>query len=215
MVFTNGSDGSESPGGDCWGTVNISTGGLVTWSGWLADNTYVVPAAAGISKYGQWPVYIPLYGKLGSLAGWVALTNGTLTGTANWFRTGVYGKLYPGGFTNALAVIGSPFAAGNAGSPVLEPTNVVLTLSGGGLGAGMSRALELYDSGKFVTNNGSVSKLTLSVAPSTGVITGTFLDPKTQMMTPIKGVVLQQQGVAAGYFAATNATGLFLLTPQK
>jgi hypothetical protein len=51
------------------------------------------------------------------------------------------------------------------------------------------------------------------VAPSTGVISGSFLDPATRLPTPIKGVALQQQSNAAGFFLGTNATGIFELTP--
>ena len=200
MTFENTSDGSESPGGDGYGTVSISTAGMVTWSGVLADNTSVAPAAVSISKYGQWPLYIPLYGKLGSLSGWINLTltnASTFAGAADWFRIGAFGKLYPAGFTNALSVAGSTFTNGTVKIPVLETTNLGLTLSGGGLDAILTNALTLFDTGQFMANGGNVSKLTLSVAPASGVISGSFLDPQTMLTTKIKGVVLQQPTNAA------------------
>jgi hypothetical protein len=52
------------------------------------------------------------------------------------------------------------------------------------------------------------------VSPGTGVISGSFMDPSTRLTTPIKGVVLQQQTNAAGFFEGTNATGKFVLTPE-
>jgi hypothetical protein len=215
MLFGNRSDGSESPGGDGYGTVNISAAGMVTWSGFLADNTRVVPAAVSVSKFGQWPLYIPLYGKLGSLSGWITFTGAnTFVGEANWFRVGASGKLYPAGFTNALSIAGSSFTPGTAKIPVLAPTNnMFLTLSGGGLSSALTNTLRLYDTGKFVTNTAGVSKLTLSVAPGTGVISGTFFNPMTQLTATIKGAVLQQQNYASGFFLSTNATGLFYLYP--
>jgi hypothetical protein len=214
MSFGNTNNGSVSPGGDGYGTVSISTAGMATWSGVLADDTSVVPAAVSISKNGQWPLYLPLYGKLGSLSGWLVMTNaGGFTGEANWFRVGPYGKLYPDGFTNALSIDGYAFTPGTSKIPVLETANVVLTLSGGGLGTNLlTNALTLYNTGKFETNGGEVSKLTLSVAPSTGVISGSFLDPETLRTTTIRGVVLQPTN-AAGFFLSTNATGLFFLAP--
>ena len=214
MLFGNHSDGSQSPGGDGYGTVSISPAGMVAWSGILADNTSVAPAAVGVSKFGQWPLYIPLYGKLGSLSGWITFTgSNTFVGEANWFRVGAYGKLYPAGFTNSLSISGSSFAPGNARSPVLMPANnIFLTLSGGGLPSTLTNVLTLNDSGKFVANGNGVPKLTLSVAPGTGVVSGSFLDPQTQLMATIKGVVLQQEG-AGGFFLSTNATGSFFLYP--
>jgi hypothetical protein len=218
MSFQNTSNGSLSPGGDGYGAVSISTAGMVTWSGVLADDTSVAPASVGISKYGQWPLYIPLYGKLGSLSGWITLNlanAGTFAGEANWFRVGADGKLYPGGFTNALAIVGSSYKAGTSKIPVLDATNLVLTLSGGGLGGAiLTNALTLYDTGVFKTNSGNISKLTLSVAPGTGVISGSLLDPQTRLTVTIKGIVLQQpDSNAFGFFLGTNATGSFFLTP--
>ncbi len=216
MAFQNSGDGSASPGGDGYGTVSINTNGMVSWSGALADNTSVpVRSAVSISKDGLWPLYVPLYGKLGSLSGWITLANGAFTGEANWFRVGASGKLYPDGITNTLSIAGSSFAPGTSSQPVLEPTNLLLTLSGGGLGANLSRPLALYDTGKFVfvTNSGDISNLTLSVMPGTGVISGSFIDPETHLKAAIKGVVLQRQSNAAGFFLGTNATGSFQLTP--
>jgi len=215
MVFENTNDGSASPGGDGYGTVSINAAGTVSWKGVLADNTSVAPSAVGISKSGRWPLYVALYGKLGSISGWVTnfANDGALEGEANWFRVGAYGKLYPRGFTNAaLPITGSVFAPGTSKMPALEPTNLFLTLSGGGLAAPLTNHLTLYDTGKFATNGGDAPKLSLSVTPGTGLISGSFLDPQTRQTSAIKGVVLQEQGAAAGFFLSTNATGLLLLT---
>jgi hypothetical protein len=215
MVFENTNDGGASPGGDGYGTVSINAAGTVSWKGMLADNTSVAPSAVGISKSGHWPLYVALYGKLGSISGWVTnfSNDGALAGEVNWFRVGAYGKLYPRGFTNApLLVTGSAFTPGTSKIPVLEPTNLFLTFSGGGLAAPLTNHLTLYDTGKFATNGGDAPKLSLSVTPGTGLISGSFLDPQTRQTSAIKGVVLQRQGAAAGFFLGTNATGLLLLT---
>jgi len=217
LVLESGSDGSQSPGGDGYGTATISAAGLVSLSGVLSDNTTVLPSASGVSKSGQWPLYIPLYGKLGSLSGWIDFANGpsVLAGDAGWFRVGAYGKLYPAGFTNYPAIAGSAFTAGTARIPVLSQTNnLIVTLSGGGLGTNLTNAVTLHNTGQFVTNGTGIPKLTLSVVPSTGVISGGFSDPVTRLTTTIKGVVLEQQTKAGGFFITTNATGTFFLTPE-
>jgi hypothetical protein len=215
MLFVNNSDGGASPGGDGYGLVNINSAGTATWSGYLADGTSVAARPVNISKFGQWPLYVPLYGKLGSLSGWIDFDGrNSFVGEANWFRLGPLGKLYPAGFTNTLVIAGSAFTGGTTRIPVLTPTNgIFLTLSGGGLNAPLTNTLTLYNSGLFKTNSAGISKLTLSVAPSTGAIYGTFLDPLTRLTTTIRGAVLQPQGYAAGFFVSTNATGSFFLEP--
>jgi hypothetical protein len=85
-------------------------------------------------------------------------------------------------------------------------------LSGGNLPGPLAAAVTLSPAGKFVTNGPGISGLTLSVAPATGLVSGSFLDPATGLATPIGGIVLQQQTNAAGFFLSTNATGLFQLT---
>ena len=201
--------------GDGYGTVTISALGMVSLTGVLGENTSVAPAAASVSQYGQWPLYLPLYGGRGSLSGWINFaTNGMgFAGEAAWFRPGAYGKLYAAGFTNQLSIIGSAFTRGTAEIPVLSLTNLVVTLSGGGLTPPLTNAVTLSDTGRFATNGGGIPKLTLSVAASTGVISGSFLDPATGSTAPIKGVALQGQTNGAGFFLAPGATGTFLLTP--
>ena len=215
MLFENAANGSESPGGDGYGAVSISTAGMVSWNGALADNTSVAPPLVSISKFGRWPLYVSLYGKLGSLSGWItnAGAGGAFAGEAAWFRVGTYGKLYPAGFTNTLSIAGSAFTPGTAKVPALEPTNLVLTIAGGGLSLPLTSALTLYDTGKFLTNGAGVSKLTLSVAPGTGVISGSFLDPLTLLPATLKGVILQQQSNGAGFFVGASATGRFSVSP--
>jgi hypothetical protein len=213
LLLGGTNDGTAAPGGDGYGTVTVSAGGLVSLHGVLSDNTSVAPSPAAISQYGQWPLYIPLYGKLGSLAGWIfpITPSNSFAGSAAWFRTGPAGKLYPKGFTNALSTSGSAFAPGNRETPVLDVTNLAVVLSGGGLAGALTNDVTLYNGGRLLTNGGGIPRLTLSVNPSTGVLSGSFED--TGRTAAIKGVVLQEQTNAAGFFLGTNAAGSFLLTP--
>jgi len=218
IILDSSGGGVAGPGGGGYGKVTVTPAGMVSFIGALSDNTAVAPSAAGVSKYGRWPLYIPLYGTgtLGSLSGWVTFTNlpgVSLQGGAAWFRTNSAGKLYPRGFTNAVSITGSAFTPASAKTPVLGLTNFQITLSGGNLPHPLTNAATLSPAGKFAANGPGIASLTLSVAASTGILNGTFLDPATGLATPIRGVVLQQQTNAAGYFLSTNATGLFQLTP--
>jgi hypothetical protein len=212
--------------GDGYGTVNVSAEGMVSLNGELADDTSVAPAAVSVSKDGWWPLYIPLYGKFGSLLGWIDFTNqapslvdltnsapGSFTGSnVMWFRTNTDGKFYPGGFTNSLTVAGSSFSPDNY-APLLDLAGLQVTLSGGNLAQPLSNGVTLSVGGKFAIDGGGIPGLTLSLSPSTGVIKGAFTDPVTQASTPVKGVVFQQQTNAAGFFPGATNGGSFLLTP--
>jgi hypothetical protein len=218
ILFDSSGVGIAGPGGDGYGKVIVTPAGMASLTGRLSDNTPVAPSAAGVSLYARWPLYIPLYGTgtLGSLSGWITFTNLpglSLEGSAAWFRTNSSGKLYPHGFTNAVSITGSTFASGSSKAPILGgATNFQITLSGGNLPSPLTNNATLTPAGKFVTNGPGISKLTLSVVPGTGILTGSFLDPATGLTTPISGALMQQQTNAAGYFLSTNAAGQFQLT---
>jgi hypothetical protein len=208
-------------GGDGYATVGVNTNGMISLSGVLSDNTSAAPGAVSVSKYGQWPLYIPLYGKSGSLVGWIDFTNqgASLVDLTNsgacsfsgsnvmWFRTNSDGKLYPGGFTNSLTVIGSAFMPG-AGAGLLALPNLEAFLNGGNLTQAISTSVNTSISGKLTPNGTEIPALTLTLNPATGVIKGSFGDPTE----PIKGVVFQDQTNAGGFFLSGTNSGTFLLT---
>ena len=143
---------AKVPAGTGYGTATVSAAGTVTLSGVLSDNTTLFcRRPSGVSISNQWPLYIPLYGKLGSLSGWIDFTNGpsVLAGDAGWFRVGAYGKLYPAGFTNYPVISGSTFTNGTTRIPVLSQTNnLTAVVSGGGLGTNaLANTVTLYNTG--------------------------------------------------------------------
>ena len=225
LIFGGANNGAQSPGGDGYGMVNVSAAGLVSLNGVLSDNTSVAPGTVGVSKNGLWPLYIPLYGRFGSLVGWIDFTNTgaslvdwTNSGVCSfagsnvmWFRTNTDGKLYPGGFTNSLTVVGSAFSPDNT-AVLLGLPGLQVILSGGNLTDALSNSVKASGSGKFTANGAEIPGLTLSLNPATGVIKGSFADPAATGATPIKGVVFQQQTNAAGFFLGPANSGSFLLT---
>jgi hypothetical protein len=228
LIF-GGAGNSQGPGGDGYGTVSVGTNGLVSLRGVLSDNTAVAPAAVSVSSDGRWPLYIPLYGRFGSLAGWIDFTNqgpslADLTGTNGgpcsfaasnvmWFRTNAGGKLYPDGFTNSLIVVGSAFSPGT-NATLLDLPVLQFMVSGGGLAGPLTNSVAGLPGGKFTNGSGGIPKLTLDLNPATGVIKGGFADPAAAKgNATIKGVVFQQQTNAAGFFLGSTNSGSFLLTP--
>jgi hypothetical protein len=53
--------------------------------------------------------------------------------------------------------------------------------------------------------------LTLTISPSSGSFSGKYVVPGTGTKLTLGGVVLQQQGVARGFFLGTNQSGGILL----
>ncbi len=224
LVFAGTNNGTQSPGGNGYGTVSVNASGLASLSGILSDNTSVAPSAASVSTSGRWPLYIPLYGKSGSLGGWIEFTNqgSSLTNLANaasvnlagsnimWFRTNASGKLYTNGFTNVLTAVGSVFSPTNntglLGQPSLE-----VTLSGGDLIEALSSSVKPSASGKFTVNGNEIPGLKLNLNPASGVFSGSFQSAGKTLS--IKGVILQDQTNAGGFFLGPEGSGSFLLTP--
>jgi len=210
-----------------YGTVNVSAAGMVSLSGVLSDNASVAPGAFSVSTNGRWPLYIPLYGRFGSLVSWIDFTNSgvsivDLTNTnggvcnfvgsnAMWFRTNTDGKFYPNGFTNAPTIVGSAFVPDD-NATLLDAPNLEVSLSGGGLADVLSNSVTPSANGKFTINGGGISGLTLSLNPATGVIRGSFTDPATSATALIEGIVFQQQTNAGGFFLGATNSGNFLLT---
>jgi len=52
------------------GQSNVSAGRNGFVKRVLSDNASVAPGAFSVSTNGRWPLYIPLYGRFGSLVSW-------------------------------------------------------------------------------------------------------------------------------------------------
>jgi len=190
--------------GNGYGRVTVGANGYAALNGFLPDNTLVAPAAASVSEDGQWPLYAPLYGKAGALFGWLDFSNGSATnfsGELVWVRTN--------SFTNLLTAAGARLAAG---APFLGLTNLQIVLTGGDLPAPLTNALTLLKSGVLKPVDATILGLSLSVAPSTGLVTGRFLNPNTHTPEQIKGVVFQAQTNASGFFRDANGSGGFVIS---
>jgi len=196
MVMTGGSDPATSPIGESVGVVTVGRDGLLKLTGTLADGT-PIHQTVSLSRNGSWPLYSSLYSGKGSLISWVTFSNqvsSSFSGAVSWIKTAAAGgKFYQAGFSNEVSAIGSRYLP--SADPQV-PTNSVVILSGG----------NLTDP---ITNN-----VALKIDDATGKVSGTFINPQTQLATPIKAVILQQQNTVQGYFLGTNQTGRAFSTPE-
>ena len=210
-----GDTGPNFPQGNGFGSVKVDAGGTVRLSATLGDGTKISQTAA-VSKDGEWPLFVPLYSKKGSISGWVTFTNivgvSDLGGTLSWFKPPVPGKFYTNGFASQIMFLGSAYTNTMPALVVSNaPCNILVTAGDGNLGAFASNTITLNTNDKTaicVTN-----KLKLTITPKTGFFSGSFTNPATGKTLPFTGALLQKQNVGAGLFSGTNQTGFVTVEP--
>lgn len=198
---------TNSPAGDGYGTVTVTTAGGITFAGVLADGTKATQKTF-LSLDGNWPLYVPLYKTNGSLVSWVNFSDEAMTdfsGLFNWFNQAHVAKYYAAGFTNEATIAGSRFLAPNATNQMLYLTNGTVGFTNGNLAADFANDVILDPKGK-VTNQ-DTNTLNLSINSGNGLISGSAKPPGGGKAISFKGAVLQKQTNAAGFFLGTNASG--------
>jgi hypothetical protein len=207
-----GGSGATVPAGDGVLRVNVDDTGLVALGGQLADGTVVTQRVA-MTKYAEWPLYLPAYnkGSNGVVLSWVIFNDTNSVNAVNsnnvvWVKTaGASSTNYSGGFTNATMPLASTYFAYDG----LWLTGAKVILGGGNLATPITNSVNVvYDTVTVTTNN---CNLKLAIDPATGLVSGTFVDPGSSRTNSINGAILQMSQEARGYFMGTNASGYFLL----
>ena len=115
-----------------------------------------------------------------------------------------------------IEVVGSSYS-GPPTSPVLTFTNGVAGFYAGDLFTGDSATWDwvkvVFSPPASFRAEAGAEKVRLTVNKKTGVLSGSFIDIATGLKTPVRGVVLQQQDVAEGFFLSTSHSGMFSLVP--
>ena len=222
---------STYPQGDGFGSFKVSSKGIATLKGTLADGTGFT-AVAPLTKNYQWPCYAQLYSKHGSIAGNASLQVHNAVSLVRgldliWFRPGIpTSKYYPLGWTGGIAVdlLGSEYAVPpsltNSVFPGLKPLDLVngnatLTFADGKL-ASLSNPITKninIDLANKVTNF-SDSSFTMKLTASTGLIGGSFTH-SDGTKPAFKGVILQNDVQGASATLNAGGYGFFLSTPPK
>jgi hypothetical protein len=221
VLPANPSDtGPSFPQGNGYGTLTVDSGGNIRFSATLGDGTRISQTAI-VSENGMWPVYIPLYSKLGSLEGLVAFTNivgvSDLGGTLTWFKlASPAAKLYPNGFTTQITLLGSTYAAPPLGTPALNVSNatcnLLITSGAGDLSSFVSNSVTLNTNNKVMLCVTNGFKLTITT--KTGLFSGSFVNPATTKPMAFRGVLFQKQNDGAGLFLGPDQTGFVTVEPS-
>jgi hypothetical protein len=209
LIVPGNDDASASPGGDGFGTVVVGAGGYGTLSGWLADG-FAWSESVPLSSAGEWALYVPLYGGMGSVWGWLqfdtnSAAEGTLTGTLSWIRPArPAATLYRAGFTNEITANGSRYTAPtNGNTRVIALTNGVVWLDGGNLSAPFTNQVTLTSSNRVISTN----KMSLNIIAADGTFSGSAKVPGTARTNSFKGALFQDANAGYGYFLGTNQSG--------
>lgn len=204
------------PGGSSYGALVVSSNGVLSMKGYLADQTSFSHKGQ-LSRDGFWPFYVPLYSAKGSLFSWLAFAGGAtnnIQGLLHWTKPVVSGaKFYSAGFaTNRSEILGSRYTPPSGTDAILKLADGVLTLQGGNLAEGLTNAFQMGAPARF-TNSGP-HLLKLSFSASSGLFKGSLLTTNSGSKTiTLTGAVVQNTTNGFGFFAGTNQTGAVLLAP--
>ena len=208
-----------APLGDGYATATVSTGGTITMSGKLADNT-ALSQSTFLSKDGLWPLYALLYSKKGMALGEMQFRDvpgvSDVDGTVEWFRpvtTTTAIIPFKPGFQTQLEAVGSKFVKPTPYTRLMETANeggnTLTTVTDGGLGSSVTSLGTLRTTHAHTVPFQSSEKLSLKPNVSKGLLTGSFVHPLTQLATPLSGVLLQKQNLGTGFFLSKLNSGGF------
>lgn len=207
--------GGGYPQGDGYALLTVKADGSVRFLGRLGDGTAISQSGA-LTADGRFAIYLPLYGGRGTLSGWVDFQPvddvSDFNGTLHWSKPGaVGGPLYAAGFDMEVDLMGSRFLPPLSGRRILNLengiANSVLLLGEGNLDAPMNFAATLDTKNLLQAAAPASTALKFTIAPASGLFTGTFMHPGTKKATPFSGVVFQKQNLATGVFTGSSKSG--------
>jgi hypothetical protein len=208
----------DTPSGAGWATFVISNLGAVRATGRLADNTPVIITST-LDPTGHFVISNPLYAGLkGSLSGEIALQD--TPGVSDGNGTLVWNKpaqkapgFYSKGINTTVSIRLSRFQdlKRNVAAPAIS---AITTLSEGELpdATPIQHNISLRGGTILTVLDPTKDSLRLSLAPTTGTLSGTFVHPADRRTRTIRGVLYQKTGSAGGFFPGQKTTGNFEIT---
>jgi hypothetical protein len=218
MLMEPNANSTDSPRADGVGTVRVGMSGRLRFAGALADGTPVSQGTV-LSAHGEWPLYLALYDKKGSISGEIVFRDqagSDADGALVWSKPPRSpDKFYPDGFSTTLSAIGSAYAAPAAGFTALDFANGgSATLTGDDLTAPFTKALTLAPPARFTVLDPGTELLSLRSNPAAGTLKGKFVHPVSAQVTPFRGVLFQKQNFAAGFFLGIEQAGSLEIDPN-
>jgi len=215
MVIPANLTNTSSPPGHGFGTVKVSSNGVMKITGVLGDGSKI-SMGGWLTEHGEFPLFVSLYRRSGSILGWLSVVDDPASGAPHgnlaWTKPAKFAdRFYAGGFTNSVAAVGSYYLPPASFSDyVVGFTNAFVHLHGGNFINNVSRAATLLPgNGAAVAlptdlTSGSMS---LKIQASQGLFRGTVFLPLHSRTIKYQGAFLQNFNAGYGYFAGTNETG--------
>jgi uncharacterized repeat protein (TIGR03803 family) len=212
FVIAPATNDPSIPQGFGYGTLSVARLGHVHMTGFLGDGT-PFHASGPISGLATFPVYDPLYSKLGSILGRLSfpMTN-SFGATMDWFKPATpNSQFYSNAFTAFPIIQGAAYIAPNRGGSNIAGTATV-TLANGNLPSNIVKSVVIDSTGSVTVSNPGSDNLTFAIAPASGRFRGTFVHPATSRPVAFAGDLLQTTNLfGAGLFFGTDQTGSVLI----
>ncbi len=219
---------AKEPGGDGYASLTADYAGNNTGTLTLADGT-TTTFSGRVSRSGEWSLVRTLYGS-GYLAGKLTWRNvagiSDVDGQWHWVKpNSVPGTLtYPAGFNVARGVIGCLYAApalAHRAFAILPDTNYNAWLRLSGPDMSTQAALTLTAVDRAITWNTAnkvlyygPDKATFVFTPTTGLVTGSYVDTPNGVSLTFGGALLQKQNLVTGRYSADRKSGLFSIAKR-
>lgn len=195
--------------GDGSGALTVDERGRVRFTGTLPDGTGV-KFESTLSSQGVWPVFAALANGRGSLAGWVRFkeqAEGDLFGQFAWKRNSEDGNS-----DIPVTVLGFRYEPPTKGRLALSREEGMTAVKGGDMIEPWVERVQLDAKQKITPVKRSGSELSLTIAPGSGLFTGSFLHPVTGRLVDVQGAVLQRQNLGTGCFLGPTNAGRLSFT---
>jgi hypothetical protein len=210
LILPGPADGDPAvPQGDGYAAATVSSKGSLKVAGALGDGTKFTQSIT-VSQDGSWPLFFTRKGQ--QILGFLDITGlsdgdgGQLT----WTKSATSGKLFPDAFSLQIDVLGSEFETPASSIPILNFSDGVITLTGGDLSSDLANPITI-DAKNRIT---SETDLKATLNKTSGLFSGTVLNPDTKRRIKFNGAILQNANTGSGFFLGTDQSGRVTLEPQ-
>jgi hypothetical protein len=197
---------STLPYGHSYGTMKVSSSGIVTIGLKMADGT-ALARTTRLSKDLNLPLYVSLYSGAGSLISWLGIEDRPTDdchGDAQWIKpANAANKLFPAGFYYRTEMIGSAYTKPKLSSDPVIPIDGFISFATAG---------NEFSNGIRLTAAANVAslgpgKMSMQFVPGTGIFQGKVKDPNTGTSYQFGGCVFQKQNGGFGFYKDSQSTG--------
>ena len=200
-----GDDAASGPLGRSVGTATVTGSGILNATTYFSDRG-VASQSVALTETGKWPFYSLPWNGRGETLGWVSILplDRTVTGEVTTIRLPIPSAFYRAAYTNLTWIVGGQYnAAVQSEWPSINAKT--LTFSGGNLSNDFSVVGLNLGTASY---HNDTNQLSLSFNSSTGLFSGSFVNPATAKRSTIQAIVFQGLTNVTGFFIGTNRSGL-------